>query len=948
MFQDQKVTTENVRKDIFTQRKALETMSASKPWGRAPGFSSSCLWVLLITIVVSGCGSSPSDTFLNTGGLNSPTRVLNSGQNGMVYLSEPAQNVVVQVLASDSAEVFGSFTTNEAGIFLIPAGTSLPSRFRLVADTPEGVRVERFVDDDDLPYLWLNIPSHLVSLYVQRHPGISVTEAESVIRRSLSVGLDEGYNGTSDGRKSSFSHLRFRQAVQDSGLSYLAYCEQLIEGFENGEVVDFGAPEPPFTLSVSPRVAPVGVLGQVGEIVGLKTAKKLLHFVGEEVGSKLFDSSVEFGVGQITAATGWHIGTQAEFNEINEKLDVISEQIVQLTSLVNAGFLNTITVVDQAAVTVIVQNLTTAQNQLTALAQATTSNYSTDPSTFDRGPAAIPIDTSLLSAYSTVVSSNASQTFRTVLTSPSQNANLLTLSAIAASAELGVTSPNSTFINYQLRRDDITNHLIDNFELYVGYCTQLAVVLSENATAMQLPVPLNTSGLTPPAPVLNTALANINSVGDILNQGQQLVPDAVGCDQVLIDSENGLMWYLPTQLGKYDVAQNAMIGLQVNNWKLPNGVNPPSKVGTSVSKDLDGFKRPHKMAGWRVPEKSELQTLYRRVQSLGSGGETLNSLKELGFTGLTTDKDNFKKWWYNGSVAPESSGSGVIRFTYYDMSKDGSGSEEASLLHPNADPLYTCALVRIIDPDTADFGDTAEQFHGAYGLEPSKLTLARISPDNNHRYFRLLGRVGGKHGNDVSDLTSSATWTVENPSAPNVAFLSYTETDQDYTDNQGNHVPAGTNVVRLVFRDHGTATIKAARAFPVEQSAEVAQSSTSVRPVLESISISPQNVLYQNTPQSNDFQQYYCTGHLSSGETVDLTALVTWSLTPIDPNDPNPPKITNISQGDFISGDLVFGDPSALSSEMTVHAEYTKGSDHGQPWTDSGQSFSDVSNFAAE
>lgn len=863
-----------------------------------------------------------------------------------MYLSRPAENVEVQALAVDSDQVLGSVTTNGAGVFQISAGTPLPKRFRVAADTPEGVRVERFVEEGDVPHLWLNIVSHLMSLYMQSHPGADAAEAEAAIRRGLTIKNNEGLYGTSDGRNSPFSHQRFLQAVQDSGLSFDAFCDNLLQRFDNGETTDFGSSAPPFRSEVV-RARDLGeVRGQVGEVA---VATKFLHFLGEQIGEKIFDSSVEFGVGQITAATGWHIGTKAEFQEINEKLDVISEQIVELTARVNEGFLNGLVIEDQQAVNSIVVNLTTAQTQLSMLSTATEASYTADPDTFDRGPAVVPsATTALLSAYSTVVSSNALQIFSRVLTSSSSSQNLLTLAAQQASEELKASPPNPNFVNYQLRRESLTDELVSNFELYIGYCTQLALVISENATAKQLPQGLSVVGFNPPAGNINNGLAQINDISAILNDAQQLVPDNVGStDVILIDAENGLMWYLLTTLGRYDVAQNYMIDLQINGWAIPAGQAAPSKVGSSVSKDLLDFTRPSDMAGWRVPEVKELQTLYKRVQALGGGdknpSKTLTALKALGFTGLSEDSsENYKKYWFNGSAQRNNNGN--EGFQSYDMSKDGFGFEAIGIFDPDADPSYTCVLVRSIGPDAKPFGDTGNQYHRSYGLNLTSVKIAEIPLEVTGADVKSLRLLGSGTGIPNSDLTDRTVWTLENVSPPGIAFLNYTQTASESTDSLGNSVPAGSSVAQLVFRGPGSATVRSTVSSPVasESGTDSVTYTSTTRPALQAISISPQNLAYQKVPSSDDFQQFYCTGHLATGETVDLTGVVTWTFVPpIADTVTNPPIFSKT-----IGGDLVFGDPTALSSLMTVQAAYSKGSDTNQLWSDGGKDFTDTSTFA--
>ena len=391
---------------------------------------------------------------------------------------------------------------------------------------------------------------------------------------------------------------------------------------------------------------------------------------------------------------------------------------------------------------------------------------------------------------------------------------------------------------------------------------------------------------------INKAFADINRISDILNQGYQRVPDPVGCDLVLIDSENGLMWYLTTQLGKYDVAQNAMIGLEVNNWKLPSGQEPPKSVGSSVSKDLKGFKRSSTMPGWRVPELSELQALYKRVEALGGGegestSKTLSALKALGFKGLKDDSSkNYRKFWFNDAL---SNGD----FKYYDMSLDKVNVEPNIFFN---DPLFTCVLVRSLGPDVPRFGDTGDQYHRGYGLNYTTTAITPLVPSLREGEFSISLRCNGI-GNNIpnSDLTDRATWTLENVNPPDVAFLTYTQAESSTTDTAGQNVPQGASLTNLVFRGPGRATVKARVFSPVASQAETATLSftNTTRPTLEAISISPQNMLIPRPPQNGDNYLFKCTGHLATGETVDLTNVVTWSIISPIPAVGAPPRISD-------------------------------------------------------
>ncbi|MBS2039659.1 hypothetical protein JST97_32035 [bacterium] len=878
------------------------------------------LAIVLAMSLYSGCGSSSaglSDS--GFGGGSQSTRILARTYTGTVHLDKSADRVEVQVLAPDSDIVLARAITNGAGIFQLPEGLSLPGRFRVSALTPEGVRVERMVDPGELPHLWINIPSHLISLFIRRHPEVTVVQAESALRRALAMSEGEGLYGTSSLHNSPFSHRLFLRAVQNSGLGFEGYCAKLLTDLENGGGASFRPP----------------VSNAFGKV---SAGRKLVGFLAEEVGSKLFDSTVEFSVGKIAGATGFHIGTQAEFDEINAKLDEISQQISDLTVAVNTGFLNGLIALRSQSVKDVVSNLGIAQDALSAQAQATSQSYSLEPNVYDHGPAVVPTQTTtLIQSFDFFVKRKALDVFTDSLTSSDRNVNVLTIANQKARQELNIADTTGT--EYDLRRDDLTDKLESNFELFVGYCTQLANVASEDATSRYLPQGLSVSGFIAPSGPVNQALGDIVRAARILFEGHQQVAESVGCDRVLIDREHKLMWYLNAQLCQYDVAQNGMIGLEVNNWRLPPGVAPPSPLASQTASgffqysSFNNFRRSEFLPGWRLPERSELELLYKRVEALGGGDKnpekTLVALKKLGFTGLSEDaSENYKKFWYNGSVFTDI-------FHEYDMSKNEDGIE----LHAfGTNPSYTAIYVRTLDYNAPAFGDTVDQFHKGYGLGLKSIYFGAVNPHDNGKFFLrevyLLGEAEGPVGNlpYPSNMSDRAVWTLENMSPPDCAFLTFRD-------------DPNTTIASVHFRGPGTATVRATISQPI--SATCSQTySTNVKPELQSIMISPQNLALQTVPETPAFHQFYCTGYLPTGETVDLTNLVNWSiLTPTSYQGNNPTRITS---GVPTGGDLIFGERGSLpsSSNITIQAVYRAGSvDAGAMWTDGGKSFTGTSVF---
>jgi hypothetical protein len=879
------------------------------------------LLIPALCLLLAGCGSG-GDSVASGPAPSSPDQARDFARTGIVFVNQfqPVREVALTSL--DGTQTLGSFTTNQAGVFTIPAETTLPAEFLLTTTLTDGTILQRFVSQSRSEYLWVNILSHLMCRYKLAHPELSLEEIEARVRSGLSIPVGFGLYGTGD-RSSPFSNRVFLQRAQ--ALGFGPFCEQLIQQIHAGQKQNFA--EFPFDQE--------------------SQGEGFLGFLLHETGSKLFDSTVEFGIGKLTGALGLNIGTAGEFRELNQKLAELSQQIVDLSNQVSQGFLKGAVLIDQSSLNTLIANVNTAQVALNNVANtgASLRAASANPDAFDHGPAVTPSQAgSALSDYAFVVTTNAVTQLTGFLTSSNVNNNLLSLGNKLASAQLG--QPNDSGTDYSLRRDDLTVPLETNLALYTGYTQQIASVIGENANANYLPQPLNRGLYAPPSIPINAGLANIVGLAGTLHQARGQVAYDVGSASqpgqavVLIDAKNGLMWYLPTQTVKYDLAQNNMIDLQVNNWGFPPGTSKPAKVGSSVSKNLNNFSRPANMRGWRLPELSELSALFQYVKAAGGGKGSKAAMQSLGFQGLEDDHDNFKKWWYNGAVRYFTDGTAegnepYTHFYYFDMT-NGSETfgEGTNHLHFDADPLYTAAWVRSIrglDTST-NFGDTGAQLHLGYSNHPSQLNLLDLSGSNPHtgadiRTFALQGQDNTQVS---SDLGAASTFTLVNPSSSGVAFLNY------------NRETSGARrfLTEVVFRRPGTVTLKATT--PVGDSQSITLTSNQ-NPLLQSIQISPQNYALTSRPVSGSSQQFYCTGYIGTGETIDLTPTVDWS---ISSSQGSGTPMSIFSHGPT-PGILIFGDSSALQALNTVQANYRHGSLTGQDWIDNGRDFQDSSIFSA-
>lgn len=831
--------------------------------------------------------------------------MLDSDAFGMVYLSRSSGVVSVRV-QTVTGELLYSGVTQPSGIFILPQGLPLPPAYRLLAETPEGVTVERYVEGAQPPYLFINVFSHLVSRYLRAYPGTPLAEAEQRVMVSLGLSAKTGVYGLGNGFGSRFSHQVFLKAAQGN---FEAFCDQLVRDIHDGRNRRFAGP---LSSALPVEFAEEGA--NAADVIG----EFLLH----ETASGLFEFLAEGAIGKITSYFGLNIGTYGALEQIKDQLTDLQDSIDQLANKISGLGIANVIISDQANLNSQLDNLRAINKELSDTAKAGAAAYLSNPTATDHGPSPVdPTVLSLVSAFSKFQVDTTNSALTSALTSNVLNANLLSASASNISLVYGSENPSPAYDYLEIRHDADLAALQKQLSWLASWTVMCQNVYSEIANGGYLP-----GATKAPAVAINEAQSNVIGLFSMLHVAQQAVPSPCGTELVMVDAKNKLMWYLPTSLVKYDKAQNGMIDLSVINWTYAPGVSKPQKVGSSVSKDLVDFYRPNNMPGWRVPTQSELGKLYTLVQGAGGGAghstsSTESALKKLGFTGLDPSHDNYKKVWFNGSVQTIER-KDYFRFYYFNLatgkSDDYDSHEDSSLLHPDADPLYTCIYVRSL-PDT-QFGDTSDQIHKSYGIAASatSLNVTDISTSQvGMRTIQLRSEDGG-------DLGDRARWSIQLPNgsdASSVAYLNY----------QG-------NFAQLIFRAPGTVLLTGAFS-PAQNVAQPSGSSSTstisnpTKPLLTSITISPQNLNLSNAPGGSSLR-FFCSGSLASKEQVDLTNRVTWTLmtsrrVAVDPND----AYFNVNLG----GNLIFNTSKLPDSKFIVNATLTGPDPQGQSWTSNNQ-----------
>lgn len=924
----------------------------------------------LVAIALAGCGSDQDD-YVATGGSAVPIQAAAEQEFGMVYLGRPSPGAKVDLLLPESDQVFRTMHANGSGVFMIETGTSLPAEFRLRAVSSDGDTLERYVEPGDRPYMFIDAVSTISSRYKANHPELTLDEIETKIRRGLDI-RDGGLHGTNDSVSSTFSPSLFRQQAEQAG-GTIAYAEALVQRIESGEVISFRGDQAPQDRAFFRRSP--AVMAQFGE-----AAASIGAWLLKDLGSKIDDEVSYRLTGKINGAAGTSFGSAGSFEEVSAEIGEVESTITSFDSKIAGTYLADSSARIETKLADDINQINTATDALQALANNAASAFSGQPDTADHGPSLPPSGLqTAVDGLAFLTSSAALQDFEKAYTSTSSTENVFFAANLAASANgtassnnggsggsFNNTNPGAAYASYTLRHDIVTQTLQDNFTLNNSYLTKLANLVSENANSSYLPTTLSgATGFVAPSTKLNSAIEQVAQMyGEWVHKSEYFIPEPVGTDLVLIDMNSNLMWYLSTSLGEYDEAQNGMIGLQVNGWSLPSSVSPPAKVGSSVSDDLRDFSRSPTMSGWRLPELSELETLRSRVIAAGGGtasdANVRAGLQNLGFFGLSAldANTNYKKFWYNGSV--KSALLDETEFDYYDFTAGKTDSGLNATPANREDPSYTYVYCRTIGLSSDSyFGDTTQQLFKSYGLGPSGYTFNFIDNDPTTQLATWDAQVSAYYtglpttpNNQVQDwllvtlsLPGGAATDSNGNTASDLAYVTYVDNSSGPTGYIAPNGRGGSSRPRVIFKKPGS--VVANFTFYSPNGPNVVHSLTynggTVTPRLVSVGLSPKNVAFTVDPSSGS-EQFYLTGYLDNGYTVDLTRNANVSYSRTLPSTGAAPWVV---ANDNNKGLMTFPGGAAFASLNEVTATYTSPGSSGSPvFSDGGQTLSDTAQFS--
>lgn len=855
-------------------------------------------WLIWAAICLAGCSGGEETGSASTSSLPPPSRVV-----GKFFLGLDVVNATVTARAPDG-KVLAETVTDASGNFFLPG--TFPASFQVIgrlgsAEFPCDAHPDQFVV--------INVPHALACL----------GGGQDFARRQLLIPEPTGLGWLEDGPRAAFSHLAFwTEAARQGG--WRSYSRALVGGQQprSYRLTDSGlsAPlqglEPELAalarqLQTQPRL--VATLNAQRSDFALKASLRselaakdgLGSFILGGVGGAVVSDITNNILGWITASIGWNVGTSGSLRQIQDDLNTLQAD------------LNTLAI--QGATANAVQSLATAITSTNTLisqqnAAVSVANPTNQPS------AAFGNLNALLSTLGSYNAINNLQLFSNAMLGTNGQTNLiLTNVKSILTTNYGIQPTSSQ--NFPVRSSGLLDATLQTFNYYAGQQSLTANFLVEQAHP---PLPAS----APAVGLVNAANTLAGSAFDIARQRQQLPPYPAS-DSVLVDLQNGTMWYLAVQSSKnYDDAKNycenfslAANGGTYSNWRLPTYYEYASlqQRGRYVAVNLRDTSLPQDASG----------------SSYGNTGNTVQGLAGLGFTNLSAINSDgdvwYDKWEYvqenattpgdwkeysgheyrlnhetdtsaskdDSDLIPffivRSLGPGVLPggmatvggggptldnnippMTSMDLEAfefvgegDPSGLAGLSLTSSNVSVTLTGLAGNNTVSSSEDFLTADVNYSmavgGSFSYGDSSQSSARLTGNTLSATVRLGGSQGA-----FTDLTTAVAFntTSANATASNYAGL------QGLISWHAAAAGALTTGVQVTLLD-GSATASS-------YNGTVTQSNPPVR-ALRSILISPRNLLLSNgSLTSNQGVSYYCTGYYSDNTVGDLTGQVTWSL----------------------------------------------------------------------
>lgn len=541
---------------------------------------------LATSLTLSGCGAGSTESSLPGSPVTQSAANSLGGLYGRVFLGTGIANVRVSVVG-EKGGVLASATTDGNGFFAIP-WLAAPESFRVVADVSSDYAFATEVRgyNGKGRYVVVNVPTSLVSAYLQAVPGESLQTAEQKVADFLGIpaGRDLEY-GIEESVRAPFSHIAFfaQASVQGGWPSLRERLVQQLNG-QNGKLGPFLLNRKTARLSlaglnpsvlvplenlrgsarfrrqlVSEFARPVSQLTQLltqggstllesGSVLAKRDVSVLPRVLTTIVGATAStvkdvakDQIIDIGWTHIADALNLNYGTTTMLENIQEQLSEIQAMINDLDTQLKDDNL-------QQANNDLASQVSAIQALANALLAVNAAADLASPET----PFVPSADlTTLKVAFSTFTASVSLSTIQKLMLGTGGTTNILTSARDSVNDRLGVspTSGDQGFAPYDanapFRNNDILAQMLESYEYYSQSqqvaCTGIGEISHIN----------NANPISDMLSAANTLTDAANS----LKQQRGQLPQYLLSDDIIVDLQAGLMWYRYVQAP--DIAANA-------------------------------------------------------------------------------------------------------------------------------------------------------------------------------------------------------------------------------------------------------------------------------------------------------------------------------------------------------------------------------------------------------
>jgi hypothetical protein len=920
--------------------------------------------LLTFGLLVAGCGSGSSDTTFQ----NFPSAPLVETDHpvtGKVFLGVGASNATVTFSSLDGRPL-DRVQTSPDGTFL--SRQTLPSDFRVTARL-DGLDFDFATEergyDGQGRYVVVNVPTTLVSLALGNGGG-SLSGAQEQVRQLLNLPAQTDLEyGIEESGRSRFSHIAFFAAAARAG-GWANFVQQ--------------ATRRSYRLTASEMNSPLaGLEAPLAQLVTRARARKQVKFsvanlavglfgkIRESVVSKIVDGAVDAGYTWSSDQLGFSYGTTATLEKIVEMLDSLDQDVNQVGAEVQA-----------------LTYLLSLQDYQNALAQLNVATGALDglestnrtligdaeqqqglPNQPTTTPTAVG---SWLTTLSTVSATTANlKLIQDYMIGQNGQTNLNVLNLRNLLSQLGIAAVTDqglgSYANFPVRTNLFLDQVTATLDFYQNYEFLAGNYLAEAAHGTTAgPPPSN----TPPPPIAtnisNAVTQTLLAVAEQAKIERQQFPQPLSSDEVLLDLENGLMWYLPVQKAQtYSDARSAASNLVINtggviydDWRLPT---------YQECKALQARGR------FAEPKDATLPQNSSAPAPTTNFGQSVQGLPALGFTfDANTDywsesSDGNADIWYNSWAPFYSSLPGIPSSWDEDIGNFRLNKQNDDQDLGNSKKKFAAIFCRsLVTPPTLPLQDknaSPDEYGGlplpaefnvrplvaaegpAFGALNSIDSVSLV--DNGSIQVRGSCRVNLGGSFSASQAGSVETRTVQ-PRAVNVtgvditaqaAFRNYNDVFQlnpiEVSNVQGEegqvlwHTDVTgplTSLLQVSCLGFGSGG-----SFPSTLSVSSSQTSNGNIParVLLGIQISPRNRRYTSV-SNREQEQYQAVGYYSDFTVRDLTQQTTWEVT----------GGTGPDFGNAVDGTVgvLFLHPGSVGT-LSVKATYSQGL--ATPVTDSTQ-----------